>query len=378
MKIALFSESYTPYISGVSRSVELARSGLEALGHEVFVFTSRYPGHKETEKNIIRFPSVPAKYPGFRTALPLPFIIPDTKFDIVHSNSPFGLGLLAKRLAKKSRAPYVYTFHTLFSDYLHYIPLPKMLSEKALFMYMRWFCAGCDKIIVPNTFTLGYVKRKDISGDFAVVPSGVDIQAADAASASGVRARFGISDDDILLLYVGRLSKEKNIPFLLNAFRDIRLECPKARLLLAAGGPEENALKKLSSDLDISDSTVFAGQVPYPEILNIYRSADVFIFASKTETQGLVIAEAKACGLPVVAVDAGGIKESLVNGEDGFLVAEDLGIFREKAVLLCKNAALRSEMSKKARANSIRDFSSSSVAKKLGGVYNSLLKEKIS
>lgn len=376
MKIALFSESYSPYISGVSRSVELARSGLEALGHEVFVFASWYPGHKETDKNIIRFPSIPAKYPGFRTALPLPFIIPDTKFDIIHSNSPFGLGLLAKRFAKKSKTPYVFTFHTIFSDYLHYIPLPRVLSEKILFNYLKRFCGSCDRIIVPNGSTLDYVKSHRITGRFAMIPSGVDTIAVEKASGNGVRERLGIPANAKLLLYVGRLSKEKNLPFLLAAFRKISEQCPEAVLALAAGGPEENALKQLAGQLGISGKTVFAGQVPYPGILDVYKSADIFLFASKTETQGLVIAEAKACGVPVVAVDARGIKESVENGEDGFLVEEDANIFCDRAVSLCRNASLKERMAANAKKNAERDFSSSSVAKRLDEVYNSLIKER--
>lgn len=373
MKIALFTESYSPYISGVSRSVELAKKGLESLGHEVFVFAPNYPGFKETDKNVFRFPSLPARYPGFRIAVPVPFLIPKEKFDIIHSNSPFGLGLLAKRLAKKAGIPYVYSFHTLFTDYLHYIPLPKSLSKALLLSYMKSFCRTCERIIAPNLTTLGYIQGHGISGNFEIIPSGVDTELAEKASGKGLREKHGIPGTANVMLYVGRLSKEKNLPFLLAAFRKISERCASAYLVFAAGGPEEQNLKRLSRESGIAERVVFAGQVKYPGILDYYKSADVFVFASKTETQGLVIAEAKACGLPVVAINAGGIKESIVDGEDGFLASENLELFCGKAALLCENNTLRAAMGKKAKENAFRDFSCNNVAKKLESVYNSLL-----
>lgn len=373
MKIAVFTESYTPYISGVSRSVELAKNGLESLGHEVFIFAPGYPGYKDQDKNICRFPSIPTKYPGFRVAIPAFLPIPRNKFDIIHSNSPFGLGLLGKQLAKKLGIPYVYSFHTLFTDYLRYVPLPKPLSKPLLISYMKYFCKTCGKIIAPNLTTVEYIKSLGISGNFEMIPSGVDTELAGKAGNKELRKKLGIPGSAKVFLYVGRLSKEKNLPFLLSAYKRIFERLPSAFLVLVAGGPEEQNLIKLAKEIGIAERTVFAGQIKYPEILDHYKLADVFIFASKTETQGLVIAEAKACGLPVVAVNAGGIKESVIDGEDGFLVSEDAGIFAEKALLVCENEALRAAMSEKARENAEKAFSCRNVAKKLESVYNSLL-----
>ncbi|MFA5103925.1 MAG: glycosyltransferase [Candidatus Margulisiibacteriota bacterium] len=373
MKIALFTESYTPYISGVSRSVELAKKGLETLGHEIFVFAPDYPGYKDPDKHVFRFPSLPTKYPGFRVAVPAPLLIPKEKFDIIHSNSPFGLGLLAKQFSKKSGVPYIYSFHTLFTDYLSYVPLPKPLSKSLLLSYMKRFCKSCNKIIVPNQTTLEYTKSLGISGDFEIIPSGVDVELAEKADGKGLREKFGIPAQAKVFLYVGRLSKEKNLPFLLSAFKKISKKCPAAFLALAAGGPEEQNLKDFACETGIAERTVFAGQIKYPDILNYYKFADIFLYASKTETQGLVIAEAKACGLPVIAVDGGGIKESITDGEDGFLVSEDLELFCDKAVILCNDNTLWSVMADKAKKNAANDFSCSNVAKKLESVYNSLL-----
>ncbi len=374
MKIAVFTESYAPYISGVARSVELLKKELEALGHHIYLFAPDYPGHKDTEKNIIRIPSIATKYPGFRIPVPYPGFIPDIDFDLVHSNSPFGLGLASLNYAKRKRLPFVYSFHTIFTDYLHYIPLPKPLTKKTFAAYIRSFCKKCDCIVAPNKTTVRYLDDFGIRGRIEAIPSGIDLGLIEKATSKGIRNSLGIPETANVLLYVGRLSKEKNVPFLLQAFKNILLVEPDTYLLIVAGGPEEEPLKKMATDLGIAQRTVFAGQKGCPEVFNYYKCADIFVFASKTETQGLVIAEAKACGLPAVVVDAQGVKESILPGEDGFLTGENLDDFSEKVVTLLKDGALRAIMSERAAKNSARDFSSGTIAKKVESVYNSLIK----
>jgi len=374
MKIAVFTESYAPYISGVARSVELLKKELETLGHHIYLFAPDYPGHKDKEKNIIRIPSIATKYPGFRIPVPYPGFIPDIDFDLIHSNSPFGLGLASLNYAKRKRLPFVYSFHTIFTDYLHYIPLPKPLTKKTFTAYIRSFCKKCDCIIAPNKTTVRYLDDFGIRGRIETIPSGIDLGLVAKATPKGIKNSLGVPGAAKVLLYVGRLSKEKNVPFLLQAFKNILSVEPDAYLLIVAGGPEEEALKGMASDLGIAQRTIFAGQKKYPDVLNYYKCADIFVFASKTETQGLVIAEAKACGLPAVVVDAQGVKESIVPGEDGFLTEDNIADFSEKAVRLLKDPALRSLMSERAVKNSAMDFSSATVAKKVESVYNSLIK----
>jgi glycosyltransferase involved in cell wall biosynthesis len=372
VKIALFSESYKPYISGVSRSVELLKKGLEALGHEVFVFAPDYPIYKDDEKNIIRLPSVPSKYPGFRVALPRPNLMPKVHFDIVHSASPFLLGIWSMIYARRRGLPYVYTFHTLFTEYLHYVPLPRKISLKIISFLIKHFCNRCDAVIVPSEMAKEYLLGFGVTRAINVVPSGIDDELCLKASPAGIREKLKIPADAKVLVYVGRLSKEKNVPFLLRVFAAVLAARPGTYLLIVADGPVRRELESLSKDLGIDKKTVFAGQVPYPEVLNYYKAGDIFVFSSKTETQGLVAAEAKACGLPVVALNARGIKESVVDGQDGFLVEEDEKAFLEKVLLLLDSRDLREEMARKAAENSLRDFSLEIIAKKAEMVYNFL------
>lgn len=372
MKIALFTDSYVPYVSGVVRSVQLLKKELEALGNEVFLFAPKYPGFLDTEKNIVRLPSFPLGYPGFRIPVALPGAIPDIPFDIVHSNSPFGLGRTAMKFAKRHGIPFVFTFHTRFTDYAHYVPLPKVFTRLFLYNVIKRFCNKCDRIIAPNKNTAEYIKNYGVKTAIEQIPSGIDEELSRKASSSGIRAELGIPDDAPVLLFVGRLSKEKNIPFLFSAFKTVLSARNDARLLIVAGGPIEEGLKTLSASMGISGNTVFAGQKPYPRVLDYFKAGDIFVFSSKSETQGLVIAEAKACGLPVVAVDSYGINDSVENGRDGFLVPENINEFAGKILLLLNDPGLRERMSASAAKDSVRDFSSKNVAKKVLSVYNSL------
>jgi len=374
MKIAIFTESYTPYISGVSRSVELLEKELKLLGHKPYIICPKYKTAIKKEENIISLPSIPTKYPGYRIAMPLPLFLPKIEFDIVHTHSPFGMGLLAKHFATKQKIPLVYSLHTLFTEYLHYAPIPKFLSQPILVRYMQKFAKNCNKVIVPNQTTLDYAVENKIISEFEIIPTGVDFDAVNNANGDEIRAKLNLPENAKILLFVGRLSKEKNIRFLLNMFKIVKGKAPNTFLCLAAKGPEESSLKSDVENLNLKNNVLFLGQIPYPDILNYYKMADIFVFSSKTETQGIVIAEAKACGLPVVAINAKGVKESVIDGVDGFLTDEDIALFSEKVLSLCNDDKKRAIMGKNAEEDAMKRFSSKNIAKKFEWVYNSLVK----
>ncbi len=377
MKVAIFSEAYLPYVSGVVRSVHLLKTGLEQLGHEVVVFAPSYPGHTDTEKNIVRLPSVASAYPGFRLSFPVPGTIAAGEFDIIHSNSPFQLGKYSQVLARKYGVPFVYTFHTLFTEYLHYIPAPQFISKIVVGRMIRKFCNRCDCIITPNKMTSEYIRSFRVRTRIELVPTGIDPEAASRADGGNVRERLGLNRSSGNLIYVGRLSREKNVDFLIRTFAKALPSVPSAYLLIVGKGPEENSLKALCADMGITNNVIFCGEVPYPQVLDHYKAGDVFVFSSKTETQGLVIAEAKSCGLPVIALDEAGIKESICDGEDGFLVAcDDISGFSGRIVQLLNNRDLLAMMSSNAKRNASRDFSCLNIAKKIESVYTSIERPK--
>jgi 1,2-diacylglycerol 3-alpha-glucosyltransferase len=378
MNIAFFTESYKPYISGVTVSIETLAKELRKLGHKVYIFAPRYKGHREQDSDVFRFPSLPSAYPGFRLAIPfskkISGVIPKLNLDLIHSHSPFQLGMLGKRLAKKLGIPYVYTLHTLFDQYAHYVPfLPKALSKKIISAHLKKFCNGCDAVIVPSKPVRALARKEGVRSRMMIVPTGVDLEIAKSFSGANVRSRHGISRSETVLLYVGRLTREKNIPFLFRAFKLILEEEKNVRLMLVAGGPIEKELKAMAKKLGISSRVKFVGIVKYPYVFNYYAAADIFVFASTTETQGLVVAEAFASGLPVVVVDAAGVSDAITNGETGYLCPHDEKIFAKKVLSLIWNEAKRKEMSAKALAHVKKHFSAEAYAGVVERIYKGLL-----
>ncbi len=379
MNIALFTESYKPYISGVTISVETLAKDLRRLGHRVYIFAPHYKGHKEKDWGVFRYPSSPTAYPGFRLAIPfsrkISKKISKLNLDIIHSHSPFQLGLLSRRFARKLKIPFVYTFHTLFDQYLHYLPiLPKFLSKRILSNYLRNFCNSSDHIIAPSIKVKELLEKQKIKSKIEVVPTGVDFELAKSFTGNGVRAKHKIAKDEIVLLYVGRLGKEKNLPFLFEAFKLAHKKHKNTHLLLVARGPYESGLKKLAKKLGLSKRIIFAGQVKYPLVFDYYAASDIFVFASTTETQGLVLAEAKTSGLPIIAVGAKGVFDMVIDGEHGFLVEHDVKIFADKISHLIHDEELRKKMAIKAEEHAREHLSSHAYAKKVEKIYKSLLK----
>jgi 1,2-diacylglycerol 3-alpha-glucosyltransferase len=377
VRIAFFADSYKPYLSGVTNSAEILVNELRRLGHRVYIFAPHYPGYKDTDPDIYRFPSIAGGYPKFRLALPFVKRVPEV--DLIHSHSPFQAGLLAQLVARRRKIPFVYSFHTLFTRYVHFAKfIPPALAKAGIVAYLKAFCRGADTIITPSTLAKRVLRAWGIKQPVEIVPSGVELQkysAEPAKTRNELRQKYGLKPDDKVLLYAGRLSKEKNLPFLLEAYKslqDLKLTTYNLQLVLVGGGPLEEKVKNQKSKIK---NIVLTGEIPYPEVLNYYLMGDVFIFASLTETQGMVLAEAKAAGLPVVALFAGGLTGTVRSGIDGYLVRRDLSSFVEHVERLLSDDELRAKMSLAARADAHTRFSSDVVAKQVETVYNSLIRK---
>ena len=373
MNIALFCDSYKPYISGVTVSVEILAKQLKSLGHTVYVFAPDYPGALD-EENVFRFPSLPTFYPGFRIAIPFsPKISRKLKsldMDIVHCHSPFQLGLLGRRVAKKRGRPFVYTLHTLFDKYIHYAPfIPGPVAKKLMAEHIKRFCASASRVIVPSNYVRDHLLELGVTPRLEVVPTGVDIEAANALTGKGIRKKYGIPEDVVVLMYAGRLTKEKNLPFLLQSFKLINEEIPKIFLMIVAGGPMRKELEDLAKELRIFERVVFCGEVAHPDIFDHFAASDIFVFSSTTETQGLVIAEAFSKGLPAVAVSASGVNEAIEDGVNGYLVKKEPEEFAKKVLWLIQNEGERKRMGNNALKAAKERFSSLAYAKKVEKIY---------
>jgi 1,2-diacylglycerol 3-alpha-glucosyltransferase len=381
MNIAIYTESYKPYLSGVTVSVDTFAQSLVQLGHRVYIFAPEYPGYQDKNSNpyIFRFRSIGSGiYKGFHVAWPFSFrykhYIETAKLDIIHSNSPYHLGWKAYFTARKLKIPFVYTFHTLFTEYLHFIPLvPEWLSAPIVISLIRMFCNKlCDHVVVPTAKTKQILQEKyKVTAPIEVIPTGVLAADVDKASPAGIRERYGIQPDTVVLLYVGRFSKEKNIYFLLQMFQQLLKKEPTRdiRLMLIARGPLEHEVKEYVRRNALLDKVIFTGEVTREHIYAHYKAADLFVCASKTETQGLVLSEAKACGLPGVAIDAAGVSEMITQGVDGYLVPENEEIFAQHVLELVYNSEQRRKFAAAARKIAEEKFLDEAVAKKLLMVY---------
>lgn len=379
MRIGVFTDSYLPYTSGVVRSIEVFTRELTDLGHDVYIFAPNYPKCR-SENKIFRFASLPAPTnPGYSLAIPFSIrlrpVIRRLDLDIIHVHSPFLLGRLGAKYARRMGIPLVFTFHTLYDQYVHYVPLGQEITKDITRRVCRDFCNGCELVIAPTEIVAEHLGRLGVKTRIASVPTGIEIDKFDGGEANWIREKYSIPPEKKILLFVGRLGVEKNINFLLDSFGSIYKRQQKSCLVLVGGGPEEEKLKKIVRRMGLDEAVIFTGKLPWREVVHCYSSADIFVFTSVTETQGLVIGEAKAAGRPVVAVRAYGVSEMVEDGIDGFLTELDTDQFMEKVLLLLSDDGLREKMSCRARENAGK-ISSRNCALKLMACYQSLLAAK--
>lgn len=331
MIVVFVSDSYTPYVSGVVRSIQLTASALIRRGHRVAVVAPRYPGFERSQVDdgaagawVERLPSVPA--PGqqtFRLLLP---VVPRLRqleglpVDVVHAHSPFLAGAVAAGLARRYRAPLVFTHHTLYHEYVHYAALPATLVKPFVLGRVGSFCRKASAVIAPTPAVARMLPT--LYGPTApvrVVPTGLDLSPFAAADRRWLRGRFGIPDRAPVLVHVGRLAKEKNVGSLLEALEILLGAHDVLHAVVVGGGPLARDLAAMAGGPRFAGRLHAAGPAAPSDVPRHLAGADVFITASTTETQGLVAVEAMAAGLPVVAPAAGGFVDVIQHGQDGIL-----------------------------------------------------------
>jgi glycosyltransferase involved in cell wall biosynthesis len=376
LRIGVFTDSYLPYTSGVVRSIETFSEGLTNQGHEVFIFAPNYENCSK-ENMVFRFSSI--KSPtnrDFSVALPFSFEFKPTikklNLDLIHVHSPFLLGRLGAKYARKLGIPLVFTFHTLYEQYVHYIPFARWLTKELAQHISRSFSNRCDMVIVPTGVIGEYLREIGVSAQLSVIPTGIKTKNFAEGDPNWLIEKFNLPGDEKVLMFVGRLGQEKNIDFLLESFWKINREIPKTRLVLVGSGPEEEELRGKAAEYGISDKVTFTGLIPPAEVIHCYAGSDMFVFPSVTETQGIVITEAKAAGLPIVAINAFGVSEMVENGEDGYLTELKQDQFNEKILILLQNQELYQEMSNRAKINAEK-VSTEKCTEKLINCYEQVL-----
>jgi glycosyltransferase involved in cell wall biosynthesis len=340
MRILLASESFLPYLSGVTVSVDALARGLGARGHEVLVLapapaSDTRPGSAGSPGPEPRYAWLPSYQlprlapPRYRMAWPAPWtaaVREAQRFapDVAHAHSPFVTGLLARRLARRADAPLVFTHHTRFADYGHYLgPLagPAAALTEA---YLGRFWGACAAVVAPSTdLAVEIAERMPAArrNRVHVIPTGVDVATVQSIPGSDPRPAAGWPADAIVAVSLGRLAPEKSPMTVLDGVAMAAARDPRLRLLVIGGGPSEARLRARAAAPDLAGRVAFTGMLPRSEALARLRGGDLFVFASRTETQGLVLAEALSAGLPAVAVDGPGVGDSVRDGVDGLIVA---------------------------------------------------------
>lgn len=361
MRVALFTNNYLPFRGGVTTAVETLRTGLEASGHQAWVFApASAPGGDPP--GVFRYPSIPAPtYPGF--AVPLPYsprlarVARGLRPDIVHAQHPFLLGVTARRIARRLGAPLVFTYHTRYEKYAHYVPAPERLVAALAVGLACRFADQADLVIAPSGCIAETLRTRGVRARVAVVPTGVPLDHFRPDDAGAARRALGLPPEALVCLYVGRLDREKSVDRVIEAFGLIAGALPEARLLLVGQGSHAEVLVRRAAAGPARGRIRFVGGVAREALPPYYRAADLFLFASETETQGLVLAEAHACGLAAVAVRASGVEEVVVDGETGLLVKPDVRDLADAAIGLLVDPARRAAMGAAGRAVAERAFS---------------------
>ena len=351
----MFADCFHPVVNGVVTSIDILRSKLVSLGHEVTLYVPTAPGRTTDDRAVHRFWSFAAPvHKESRFALPFPLSslgrVRTWRPDIIHIHTPFSLGVMGLYASRHHRVPYVFTHHTLFEEYVHYVPLVSQPLLRGLAVSLcRGFCNRSGGVIAPSDEVRERLLEQGVTRRIEVIPTGIDVEIFERGEPARVRAELGLRDDQPVAIFAGRMGKEKSIDFLLDAFAHVVETLPDARLILLGGGPEQAALERRARAVGLGDRAIFTGYVPRNQMVSYLQAARVFVFASTTETQGLVSLEAQAAGIPVVAVRASGSNEAVRDQETGFLVEGDLGTFADATLRLLTDDALQARMAAQAR-----------------------------
>lgn len=349
MRIAIFSNNYLPRLSGVAVAVHFLHTALIRLGHQVLLVVPDYGfGEDPKELSVIRVRSL--YLTPMRVSLPLKFLDEDLIYEqvmdfapeIIHVHHPFWLGKAGLEVADDLQVPLVYTFHTLYDLFAHYFLMDTELVRQAVREYVVRFANRCDLVIAPTEPIRQYLGQIGVTARTETVPTGLDprrFENLPPDEVDRIRERYQLGRFSAVLLYVGRISREKNLGLALGALRVVVDQGVNAGLVVIGGGTARRYFERLAQKLGIAERVVWMGMLDQDQLARAYRLGDVFLFPSYSDTQGIVLYEAAASGLPIVALDSMASRAILRPGENGLLAANDAQDFAQKIlqVLADKN-----------------------------------------
>ncbi len=354
MKIGMMTDTYKPYVSGVTNYIDLNKRAMEKAGHEVYVFTFGDLDHQDDEPRIIRSPGLPLSDTGFFLSLRYKSAAKKLlqTMDVVHVHHPFLSGRLALSYCQPAQVPVIFTNHTRYDVIAQArMPLiPEEVSHSLLQAYMPDFCDEMDLVISPSESMKKIIQKYGVDCHIEVVPNGIDLKNFHKATPLP-RADFGFKDEDILLVYAGRIAPEKNLELLLQAFSGVTHILPNVHLLIVGGGQKDymEEILQLPNDLEIENRVQFSGMVSYEKLPAYLAMCDVFITPSVSETFGMTTVEAMGTELPAIGIHSPGASDIIEHGVTGYLAQDSLASLTAMITFACTNRNLIKKMGVAAR-----------------------------
>jgi len=335
MRIGIFTETYTPYISGLVTSEVMLKKALEKKGHTVYVVTANLENfHYEYDEKerVLKVPGIPTGIYNSRltSIYPIKAInkIKSWNLEVIHSQTEFAIGSFARLFAKQYGIPIVHTYHTMYEDYVHYITKGHFnKSTRKIVEYLTKFY--CDKtiteLIVPTKKAYDLFKEKyNVQRNIHIIPTGIEIdrfyrEKIELKKINNLKKKYNIKKNDFTLIFVGRIAEEKNIPFIIDVMANLINKHPNLKMLIIGDGPDKEKYEKYTKEKGCERNVFFTGKVMWEDIPAYYGMGSAFISASTTETQGLTIIEAMSASLPAITIDDESFTGTVVDGLNGYL-----------------------------------------------------------
>jgi glycosyltransferase involved in cell wall biosynthesis len=377
----MLTNTYTPFVGGVPRSVKTFRDQYREMGHRTLVIAPEFEDAPDDEEDVIRLPAIKdVSDAGFSVRIPIPGYLSskldEVEPDIVHAHHPFLLGDTALRIARRQKLPLVFTHHTLYEQYTHYLPVDPPAVDEYVVNLVSGYCNLCDEVFAPSESVRDLLQKRGVETPIDVVPTGVDVDAYGSGDGKQFRRDRGIPRDSYVVGHVGRLAEEKNLGFLADTMAEFLEDHSDVYFLVVGVGPAEDDLVSVFEGTEYSDRFRHAGVLEGDRLYDAYASMDCFAFTSTTETQGMVLVEAMCSGTPVVALDASGSRDVVVDGETGFLVDDESVSAFVKALedVYGTEGSEREELESRVRKRA-REFSEERTARNALEIYSKLVEE---
>jgi 1,2-diacylglycerol 3-alpha-glucosyltransferase len=378
MNIAMFTNTYLPHVGGVARSVSTYETEFRRRGHDVRIIAPEFAGAEQSSSQVLRIPAI-QNFNGsdFSVRLPHPVLVDqyldEIRPNLIHSHHPFLLGDTALRAAWTRKLPLVFTHHTLYEQYTHYVPFDSEALQRVAIQMATEYCNLCTHVIAPSQSIANLLVQRGVKSPITVIPTGIDLKFFGSGDGTPVRKQYKIADDALVVGHVGRLAEEKNLGFLARAVAQFLKANPQAYWLVVGTGESAEMIQRTVAEIADPKQLIMTGCLTGRELVNAYAAMDAFVFSSKSETQGLVIAEAMAARTPVVALDGPGVRDVRIAGSGQMLAGHaSVEEFAEALGHICEDRAQLARRGRRAR-KAVREFGLDHCTDRVTKLYQQLI-----